>query len=60
MPALRLLAAAVIDNGHTGVARPRTAPELSDIALFVVAVAIVWLTRRALRRRMRKDPPQGG
>lgn len=60
MPALLLLAAATIDNGHTGVARPRTAPELSDIALFVVAVAIVWLTRRALRRRMRKDPPQGG
>ena len=42
------------DNGHTGVARPRTAPEPSDVALFVVAAGGVWFTRRALRRRQRK------
>lgn len=29
----------------------RTMPELSDIALFVMAVAGVWLVRRALRKR---------
>ena len=33
----------------------RTAPEPSDVALFVVAVIAVWLTRRALRRRAAKD-----
>ena len=30
----------------------RTAPEPSDVALFVVAAGAVWLTRRALRRRV--------
>lgn len=44
----------IVDNGHTGVARVRRAPEWSDIALFAVAVLAIWLTRRALRRRMRK------
>lgn len=41
------------EGGHDGVAKPRTAPELSDIALFVLAAAAIWLTRRALRRRLR-------
>ncbi len=45
---------ALADNGHSGVATARTGPELSDIALFVVAVIAVWLTRRALRNRSRK------
>lgn len=40
---------------HSGVARPRTAPELSDVALFALAVAAVWLVRRGLRRRFRRD-----
>ncbi len=43
-----------VDNGHTGVIRARSAPELSDIALFVLAVAAVWLARRALRKRFGK------
>lgn len=30
----------------------RTAPEPSDVALFGVAAGAVWLTRRALRRRI--------
>lgn len=38
-------------GGHDGVVRPRTAPEPSDIALFVVAALAIWFTRRALRRR---------
>lgn len=38
-------------NGHDGQPHPRTAPELSDVALFVFAVVAVWLTRRALRKR---------
>ena len=42
-------------GGHTGVAIPRTGPEPADIALFFVAAAAIWLTRRALRRRARKD-----
>ncbi|WP_158049654.1 hypothetical protein [Sphingomonas jeddahensis] len=36
------------------VSTPRTGPELSDVALFVVAAVAVWLTRRALRNRNRK------
>ena len=45
-----------VAHGHTGVAAPRTGPELSDLALFAVAVAAVWLVRRALRKRFaRKD-----
>ncbi|WEJ97940.1 MAG: hypothetical protein P0Y59_13290 [Candidatus Sphingomonas phytovorans] len=39
---------------HSGVARPRTSPELSDIALFVMAAIGVWLVRRALRARFAK------
>lgn len=42
---------------HSGVVTPRTGPELSDIALFVMAAVGVWLVRRALRARFaaRKD-----
>ncbi|WEK43581.1 MAG: hypothetical protein P0Y64_01750 [Candidatus Sphingomonas colombiensis] len=58
MPSFTILATTG-DGAHTGAVRPRTAPELSDIALFVVAILAVWLTRRALRRRMRKGPPDG-
>lgn len=36
---------------HSGVTKVRTAPEWSDIALFVMAVAGVWLVRRAMRAR---------
>jgi hypothetical protein len=42
-------------NGHSGIIRPRTHPELSDIALFAFAIGAIWLLRRALRRRNRKD-----
>jgi membrane protein implicated in regulation of membrane protease activity len=52
MIALPLLAA----SGHSGTVHPRTAPELSDIALFVVAIAAVWFVRRAMRRRFQKPP----
>lgn len=52
LPALLLLAApALADDGHSGVATPRTAPELSDVALFAMAAGALWFTRRALRRR---------
>lgn len=43
-----------VASGHTGVARVRTGPELSDVALFVVAALAVWFVRRALRARFRK------
>ncbi len=36
---------------HSGVIHTRSMPELSDIALFAMAVAGVWLVRRALRKR---------
>lgn len=36
------------------VSTPRSGPELSDVALFLVAAVAVWLTRRALRNRGRK------
>ena len=54
---LFLAAPALAQTGHDGVIAPRTAPEWSDIALFVFAVIAVWLARRALRRRLtrRKD-----
>lgn len=44
------------DNGHSGVAGVRTGPELSDLALFAMAVLAVWFVRRRLRARFkRKD-----
>lgn len=45
---------------HSGVIHTRSMPELSDIALFVMAVAGVWLVRRALRKRFAKptDAPK--
>ena len=36
---------------HSGAPHPRTAPELSDVALFVLAAAGVWFVRRAMRAR---------
>lgn len=39
-------------------AQPRTAPEISDVALFVVAVVAVWQIRRALRKRFTRKPPR--
>lgn len=48
---LLLIGPALADTGHDGIVRPRTMPELSDLALFVLAVVAIWLTRRALRRR---------
>lgn len=55
------LAALSVAGGHSGIVHPRTGPEWSDIALFVVAAIGVWLVRRALRRRFarpdsRPDP----
>ena len=38
-------------SGHSGVARVRTGPEASDVALFILAVLAVWFVRRRLRRR---------
>jgi hypothetical protein len=50
---------AALASGHSGVAHPRTAPALSDIALFVAAIFAIVVLRRALRRRFakRKDRP---
>ncbi len=38
---------------------PRRGPELSDVALFVVAAVAVWFTRRALRNRNRNRNRKG-
>jgi hypothetical protein len=54
LPALFL--AAPVWAAHSGVAKPRTSPELSDIALFVMAALGVWLVRRAMRARFAKRP----
>ncbi len=40
---------------HSGIIRTRNMPELSDIALFGMAVAGVWFARRALRKRFAKQ-----
>ena len=47
-----------VQSGHSGVVHPRTAPELSDIALFVLAIVAVWQIRRALRKRFTRKPPK--
>ena len=44
-----------VSTGHSGVAHPRTGPALSDLALFLCAALGLWIVRRALRRRGRKD-----
>ena len=51
---LPLLAAPALIAAHSGAIERRTMPELSDIALFVVAVLGVWLARRAMRARARR------
>ncbi len=51
MLALTLLAGSAPAAPHSGTTSARTAPELSDIALFVMAAAGIWFVRRALRAR---------
>ena len=51
---LILVVPTAVFAAHTGVPRVRTGPELSDIALFVVACIGVFVIRRALRARFRK------
>ncbi|QNQ10038.1 hypothetical protein [Sphingomonas alpina] len=48
---LLALIAAPAFAAHTGVPKIRTGPELSDIALFVMAAIGVFLIRRAMRAR---------
>lgn len=56
--ALALLSAAPGSAApHSGTPRPRTAPELSDVALFVMAAAGVWLVRRGMRARLANRKP---
>lgn len=40
---------------HTGIVAPRDGFAASDVATFIVIAAMIILTRRALRRRKRKD-----
>lgn len=49
-----LLAAPAYAAPHSGVVKIRTGPELSDIALFVMAALGIWLVRRAMRARFAK------
>ncbi|MES2055875.1 MAG: hypothetical protein V4564_08060 [Pseudomonadota bacterium] len=51
---LLLLIAAPAFAAHTGVPKIRTGPELSDIALFVMAAIGVYCVRRAMRARFAK------
>ena len=53
---LLLIAVPAAATPHSGVAGSRSMPELSDIALFVCAVAGVWFVRRRLRARFRDAP----
>lgn len=55
---LTLIATPALAAARGTVPQPRTMPELSDIALFVVAVASVWFVRRAMRARFRKAAPK--
>ena len=57
LPVLLLATPALsVTPAHTGVPKVRTGPELSDIALFGLAVAGVYLVRRAMRARFAKPP----
>jgi hypothetical protein len=40
---------------HSGLVHARSMPELSDIALFAIAVLGVWIVRRAMRARFRRE-----
>ena len=51
---LILVVPSAVFAAHTGVPKIRTGPELSDIALFVLACIGVFLVRRALRTRFAK------
>ena len=54
-----LIAGPALAAPHSGVVKVRTGPELSDIALFVMAALGVWLVRRAMRNRFAKrDTPK--
>lgn len=57
LPILALLyaPAAAASDAHSGIVTVRTGPEPSDIALFICAAAGVWLVRRAMRKRFRRD-----
>ena len=56
---IALLLARPAFAAHSGVPKIRTGPELSDIALFVLAALGVWFVRRALRARFTKrDTPK--
>ena len=48
---LLILPTTLAATPHSGVIHTRSMPELSDIALFVMAVAGVWIVRRAMRAR---------
>jgi hypothetical protein len=56
LPFLLVAASPALAAAHSGVAGSRSMPELSDIALFVVAALGVWFVRRALRARFRRMP----
>ena len=43
---------------HSGVAGPRSMPELSDLALFACAAFSVWFVRHRLRARFRGKAPK--
>ncbi|WP_174298549.1 hypothetical protein [Sphingomonas bacterium] len=48
-----------VASGHSGVARVRSGPEASDVALFVLAALAIWVVRRALRARFRDRADPG-
>ena len=50
-----MIAFLAVASGHSGVVAPRSGFALSDVALFVMAAGGVWLVRRRLRKRFRKD-----
>jgi hypothetical protein len=47
---------ALASAAHTGEIGTRSMPELSDIALFLVAAGGIWFVRSRMRARFRKAP----
>lgn len=55
LPLLLLASPAFAAPPHSGIVQTRSMPELSDLALFAMAVGGVWLVRHLLRKRFAKQ-----
>jgi hypothetical protein len=55
MPRVLILLLLAMASPSWAAVERRSMPELSDIALFLVAAFALWFVRRSMRRRFRRD-----